>query len=348
MNLSDQFREHAQACGKMGSSFTYQLLNVTAAMIDEETTTTAKLLKNWQGDARGNAGNLPLRFAGALHNLVLTGAPELAGRYPPQETSDHDLAHAVEYAVRQCPEHFARWLQSAPQTNEIQRSAILIAAGHMIAAHSTLPLALSELGASGGLNLQWDKYALDIQGEIWRQGNATPALTLSPEWSGVRPVHSDVQIPNRSGVDLNPLDPKNKMDKQRLQSYIWPDQIDRLERLDRAAPIQSTKIDKEDAALWVENRLSTPMNGQAHLIYHTVFWQYLPQESKARIKNAIHSAANRATTNAPLYWLSFEEDQSGQPGGSIDLQYWPIGKKINLGRADFHARWINWAESTLF
>ena len=44
------------------------------------------------------------------------------------------------------------WVQSPPQTNEVRRSAGLIASAHWLDARFRLPLHLSELGASVDLN----------------------------------------------------------------------------------------------------------------------------------------------------------------------------------------------------
>ncbi len=88
--------------------------------------------------------------------------------------------------------HAARiddWLNSPPQTNELGRSAVLIAVGHWLAERYGLPLILSELGASAGLNLMWDHYALSLPGGTL--GPADPALTLTPDWSGPHPPGGD-------------------------------------------------------------------------------------------------------------------------------------------------------------
>ncbi len=52
------------------------------------------------------------------------------------------------------------WLDSPPQTNEVARSAALIGAARFLSALSPLPLRLLELGASAGLNLNFDRYHL--------------------------------------------------------------------------------------------------------------------------------------------------------------------------------------------
>ena len=75
--------------------------------------------------------------------------------------------------------------KAPPQTNEVRRSAALIAGAQVALEHFQRPIVLSELGASAGLNLMWDHYALDIAGQI--TGPQTPALTLSPDWTGSLP-----------------------------------------------------------------------------------------------------------------------------------------------------------------
>jgi hypothetical protein len=44
----------------------------------------------------------------------------------------------------------------------------MIGAGHWLTARFGLPLVLSEAGSSAGLNLLWDRFALDTGG--WRRG----------------------------------------------------------------------------------------------------------------------------------------------------------------------------------
>jgi len=57
----------------------------------------------------------------------------------------------------------------------------------------------------------------------------------------------------------------------------------------------------------------------------------------------IMAAANKA--KPPLAWVRFEADGKS-PGGGIRLQMWsdlsPGELDKSFGRADFHARWIDW------
>ncbi|MGG2473992.1 DUF2332 family protein, partial [Rhizobium sp. BR5] len=55
-------------------------------------------------------------------------------------------------------------------------------------------------------------------------------VSMSPEWRGNAPPDTRIEVVERAGCDLNPLDPLSVEDRLRLMSYIWADQTDRLER----------------------------------------------------------------------------------------------------------------------
>jgi hypothetical protein len=58
-------------------------------------------------------------------------------------------------------------------------------------------------------------------------------------------------------------------------------------------------------------------------------------------EDLIAAAGSRATTDAPLARLAFEAD--GKPdGAALTLQIWPSGEKKQIGRGDFHGRWVDW------
>ncbi|MEL7100020.1 MAG: DUF2332 family protein, partial [Pseudomonadota bacterium] len=164
MSLARAFRSQARACTEMGSPFTARLLTALADDWNAETALGRDFARH-TGDVGPAGQSLPLRLAGALHALVLTGAaPGLAAVYPPAEAPEGAFRAAVAEALGAHEAAIIAFAQTPPQTNEVRRSAALIAMARVAAAHHDLPVILSELGASGGLNLHWDRFALEANG----------------------------------------------------------------------------------------------------------------------------------------------------------------------------------------
>jgi hypothetical protein len=352
--VRDAFRSQAAVCGRMGSPFMAGLLAGLAEGMLADHAVTAKIL-GWPGDPTASADALTLRLAGGLHALVLTaqdadlaaaytragaGHPARATPLPPADAAA--LTTAALAAMARHETFLLQWLDSAPQTNEVRRSAALIAAGHWLTARTGLPLVLSELGSSAGLNLLWDHYALAVQGRHY--GPTNPALTLTPDWEGHLPPNTVPTIRARAGVDLNPLDPVT--DRLRLLAYLWPDQPDRISRTKTALDLAATlprHVTKGDAIDWLDHRLQTRHPGAVHLIFHTVAWQYFPAALQARGTALLSAAGAKATPDSPLAHLAMEVDDSPSgEGAALTLRLWPGDQVIHLARVDFHGRWLRW------
>ncbi len=343
MSLREAFEAQGDTCTRMGSPFMGQLLSILAEHWVEDSALGRKFAR-FEGDIGPAGHSLPLRIAGGLHALVLNNsAPDLADVYPPNSASDGALRDAVLKAVETHEDFLLDWSDSAPQTNEVRRSAALIAGAHVAVRHFDLPIHLSELGASGGLNLMWDNYALEIEGT--RFGANMPAVLLSPEWEGSLPPVTRPIIEDRAGVDLNPLDPARGDHLLRLTAYLWADQPERLTMTRAAASVATATPTQGDAIDWLGPRLAAAPQGRLHLIQHTVAWQYFQADKQAHGRALIEAAGAQATPNRPLAWLSMETDgdTTGKVGAALTLRLWPGDITLDLGRADFHGRWIKWA-----
>lgn len=260
--------------------------------------------------------------------------------YPPQtapmtpELLRHTLAVQDDWLTD--------WVENTPQTNETGRSAVLIAAAAWLTRRYGLPMRLSELGASAGLNLNFDLYQLDL-GAAGRWGPDGSPLILRPEWRGAPPPALRARVVDRRGVDINPLDPV--ADGARLMAYVWPDQPARLQRLDAALTLaqgQPPQVDRDDAGAWLAARLADgPRHGHGHLVYHTDAHQYFPTATQAQVADVLARAGALATPDAPLAHLGMEADTT--PGSaSLTLRLWPGDVTIPLGRAGFHGEWVDW------
>lgn len=324
----------------MGSPFTGRVLDRVLNLIDPASPVGQRLwgAKAQHGDA------FPLRLAGALHALARAGDTDLAPAYPPHEPRDAALTTALRRVLHRRAVDILPWLDHPPQTNEVARSAVLIATGHWLTARFGLPLVLSELGASAGLNLLWDQYGLIAGSQTY--GPPSPALTLSPDWRGATPPLARPEVTERAGVDLAPIDPVTG--RARLLAYIWADQAARLARCQAAMDLAQRlelRVSQGDAGDWAASRLDQAHPGRLHLIYHTVAAQYFPAATAQKLDAALQKAGGRATARAPLAHLAMEAD--GGTGAALTLTLWPGGQVIPLGRADFHGRWVNWQAPTL-
>lgn len=298
---------------------------------------------DWEGDTSSRGHSVPLRLAGGLHALVLDGRdPQLAEAYPPATVSDAQLWAAVNGALASHSARLIDWMATPPQTNEVRRAAALIPTGTLLSDMFGLPLTLTEIGASGGLNLNFERFA--VQARAMTLGPTDPALTLTPVWEGEAPVQAAVQVAGRRGVDLNPL--TRPQDALALRAYLWPDQPERRALTDAALALPRAQVDRGDVADWLPARLAEPTDGTTHLIYHTIAWQYLPPATQEKCTALIEAAGAAATEHAPLAWMGLEADDHAD-GAALSLRLWPGNRQITLGRADFHGRWVRWTPKEL-
>ena len=340
--IREAFRRQAGACDMLGSPFTARISRLHAERIEPGTPVTDRIL-GWQGDPSPSADSVPLRIAGCLHALVLESlSPTLSAAYPPNTVDNDTLWSAIRHAQTGHAAFILNRLNSAPQTNEVRRSGALLPGFLLIGEISGKPLVLSEVGASAGLNLQWDRYRYDLGARTF--GPADSPVLISPEWRGNPAPSGDVTVASRAGCDLNPVNAADPAHRLRMLSYIWADQTDRLERTASALDIAAKaklEVEKADAVDWLSHRLATRHPGQTHVIYHTIAWQYLPKPLQEKGDALIAEAGARATSDAPIARLSLEAD--GKPdGASLALQVWPSGETKEIGRGDFHGRWVDW------
>ncbi len=345
--MREHFGVQAAHCQAVGSPFTGDVLECVLACLDRDLPLGQAIL-DWAGDPRPDA--LALRVAGGLHALVLQDeAPALAAAYPggARHGDRSSLERAIGAAMADHGPALMQALGSPPQTNEVARAGVLAGGFFAVAAATGQPLALLEIGASGGLNLLWDHYRYELGGAAW--GDPAAPLCLSPAWQGPPPPCGPVAVTSRAGCDRSPVDLRDPAGRLRLRSYIWPDQGDRLARLDAAVAVAAAAdlvIDRADAVDWLAAKLARRPDNAATVLFHSVFWQYLPEQDKERLRDMMVLAGNEATANAPLAWLRMEADEDAR-AAELRLSLWPPslwpdGQDRLLARADFHGRWVEW------
>lgn len=338
----------AEFCDLLGSPFTARLLRVVAkaeALQDF----LADLARPFDGDL--GAAAFALRLAGAFHRRALD-APEsaLGALYPSvggsggADLSDDALAQILRQVCEADPAFMHAYLESPPQTNEVGRSGALIGGYLTIAAASSLPLRVLEIGASAGLNLGFDRFHYRLGAAGW--GPADSPVQLAPDWSGAALDElPQISVASRQGCDVNPIDLSDGEKVRRLESYIWPDQLDRLARLRGAIEIaRALRSDVEQASAddWLAEKLAEPHPGMVTVIVHSIMWQYMPAAAQDRIRTLIEQAGARASKDAPIAWLSMEPWDDPMSLPVLRLQMWPGGEVRDLADLHPHGAAVTW------
>lgn len=341
--LRDHFMGQAQACRGLGSPFTARLCELFAERIEAGSRFGQRIV-GWPA-VTCVSDALTLRVAAALHAAVRARlSAALVAAYPPNVTGDDQLWTAIEAAIRDHDGFLHDYLDSPPQTNEVNRSGVLLGGALIVAQETSLPLIWHEIGASMGLNLGFDRYRYDLGAAAW--GPPGSAVRIQCEWKGsLPPLDADLRVEVRNGCDVNPLDAANEADRERMLSYIWADQGERLKRI--AAAMDATAaagihVGKADAADWLARRLADLLRrGRASVIAHTIMWQYMPKGVQDRAAKIIAEAGAKASAAAPLSWLRLEADGQ-RSSAAVLLTSWPGGGERLIGRASFHGYWVEW------
>jgi hypothetical protein len=84
-------------------------------------------------------------------------------------------------------------------------------------------------------------------------------------------------------------------------------------------------------------------NGVATVLYHSVVWPYLTDETRAAIRRAIRPAADQARPAAPFAWLRMEPQTVDTAAAmQVRLTLWPGGEERGLTRVHPHGAKVLW------
>jgi hypothetical protein len=281
-----------------------------------------------------------LRLLGATHRLALSGeAPELAAHYP-TTGGDGDAAGAWKAFIELIADREIK-LDQPVQTNEVGRSAALLGGFTTVAGRTGLGLRILEIGTSAGLLLRWDRFRYDA--DHWGFGDsASPARIPCEYEGGPPPLPATVWVMERAGCDPSPIDPTTDDGALTLESFIWPEQVERLELLRAAIEVARrtpVTVDKASAPDWLEEQLARERGGSATVVFHSIMWGYMTDDDRARIRQTMSDAGERATPTEPLAWLRMEP---GADQADVTLTTWPDFDERLIARAGYHGRPVRW------
>ena len=289
--VAGRLRFQAHGCRELGSPFYGSLLESAASDLEADGP-AQRVLSGFEWEPGWSA--LALRLMAAVHRLVLTGQlPELARHYPSAGgDGDADAAWPLfRAALDEHRDEIIALVARRCQTNEVGRSAALVG-GFLEVAHRTgLPLRILEMGASAGLNLRWDRYRYEAGASGW--GDRASPVRFADAFEVAPPFDRQAVVAERRGCDLNPIDPTSEEGSMTLRSFIWADQLHRFHLLEGAIAVAGRlplEVERIDALSFLRRELSVPSVGVATVVYHSVFIQYLDEDTRQELDAAIAGA----------------------------------------------------------
>jgi hypothetical protein len=297
--------------------------------------------------ARPGQPQANLLFA-AVHFLLLQGEQhKLRDSYATAGGTEHGDPFPAfrDFVVTHAAAVTALVEARVTNTNEVARSCVLRAGFAALAESEPAPLHMIEIGPSAGLNMIWDHY-----GMRYRRDDATVAeiapetpLVLECELRGDRmpPLAAPSVIVGRVGLELNPVNLSDRNDRDWLRALVWPDQPQRLDRLDRAIALYrkgAPKILSGEALALLPDALAAIPPDDAVCVYHTIaVYQF-----SAAMKDALTAILVVAGLRRPVWHLSFEFDGAKDYALTLTLHRGGSADARMLAVAQAHGGWIEW------
>ncbi len=301
-----------------------------------------------------------LLFA-AVHYLLLGGLDHpLAAVYASTSTADPvplfaDLVLANRAAIDDL------LATRRTQTNEVGRSAVLALVLNDAQRRSARPLAWVDLGASGGLNLNCDRFRIDygLDGVNVVTGSDAASVRLRCQVRGgnprIEPVHAEVSW--RLGIDRAPIDITDPDEARWLHACLWPGMVERHDRL-RAAIAVAHEFEPPmiaaDAAAGIARALELAPDDTTLVMTTTWVWYYLPEQTRCAVLAALQRDGR------PVLWYSLEGtgvveelgigttiDVDNSVVGLVELggtEKPTAGNRVTIfGASHPHGTWIDWS-----
>jgi hypothetical protein len=249
----------------------------------------------------------PTVILAALHDLALAGrAPALATAYAAAD--GHAAARAaIDTLLRMTDSVVAVAVRRPMRTNETGRCAVLYPAiaeaTRRVGANA---VGLIDVGCSAGLSLNVDRVGIKYSNGQ-SLGDPSSPVQLSSSIVGDRPIPTQTmpEVVARVGVDLDPIDVTDADDARWLRACLWPDQPERIARLEAEMALAATappQLLQGDAVEVVLDAFDRVPAYALPVVTTTWALSHFPLESRLRFLHRIDEAA----TDRPVAWVSVE------------------------------------------
>lgn len=297
---------------------------------------------------------LPLRLMAAVHLLTLDGlAPQLDRFYPSRGGRQSDgVWPAFLTTLSDNASVLNRLLDRPVQTNEVGRSKAVVAGIEWLTQRVSNPVLMWEIGASAGLNLNWQHYGFYAGGQRVFGPRDSPVTLHLP--TGLALGHLDGRVHETVGCDREPIDPNDADGIQWLRACVWADHITRLDLLDSALTVarrSPPRVEAGEASSWLRDRLRGAPSDKLIVVTQSVVNQYLSADERTEISDAVTEAGNNRAAQT-MAWLTVEPAPPGtnvapQHRGltSVRVSLWPHQLGVLLGHIDFHGRTLTLSDT---
>jgi hypothetical protein len=182
------------------------------------------------------------------------------------------------------------------------------------------------VGASAGLSLRLDHFRFEIAPGRWWGPGSSP-VELPGCWQGERPPPPPaLEIIERSGCDLAPVDPRVRAGQLSLLSYVWPDDTSRRARLEGALAVART-VDAPIARMSASDYLRglRPEAGSWLVVWNSVARQYFPPAEERAFVAQLDRLGAEAGPDAPFAHVQMEmaPGDDGIPRMLVTRATWP-------------------------
>lgn len=188
-------------------------------------------------------------------------------------------------------------LSRTTQTNEPARCAVLLP----VLASLPPPLALIEVGASGGLCLLPDRYGYDYGARRIAGVSGSPTFACAVRGPAPLPAAAP-PIVWRAGLDLSPIDLGSPSDATWLEALVWPEQEHRRRHLQQAIEVaraEPPRVVRGDLLHDLDALMAEAPAGATLVVFHSAALAYVtPRAARLRFAEALRRT--RAT------WISNE------------------------------------------
>ena len=291
----------------------------------------------------------PNMLFAAVQYLLLAGLDHpLAAHYSIIAGEERPMTPAFPHFRDFCLHHRERIIElirtRRTQTNVVRRCTCLLPAFSIVCRETPSPLALVDLGASAGLNLNFDRYAYNYQRdgrEVLRWGTAGARVRLEAELRGDGVLPSlpfAIPIASRDGIDLDPVDLANPDQHLWLRALIWPEHVERHQQLiDAAAEFDrgDIRMHAGDASHILPALIESVPLEHALVVYSTFALYQFPRASRQHIVDTL-AAASAAR---PIWQIALE---GNDPELSITRYRDRNAATQTLANASPHGWWIIW------